>query len=94
MDKPFALSALPFANHVQRLALPTSAMPTELEPALSQAFIELLDLCISTMWHTAITDSSSSEAGGSARLSYNVVLTLGHLYVFALLLRDGRITGA
>ena len=37
------------------------------------------------MRHAAIADSSSSsssEARGSARLSYNVVLTLGHLYVF------------
>ena len=37
------------------------------------------------MRHATIADSSSSassEAGGSARLSYNVVLTLGHLYVF------------
>ena len=37
------------------------------------------------MRHAAIADSSSSsssEAGGRAPLSYNVVLTLGHLYVF------------
>lgn len=75
-DKPFALSVLPFASHVRRLALPSSATHTELEPALAQAFIELLDLCISTIRHA----DDSSEAGSG--LSYNVVLTLQHLYVF------------
>ncbi|KAH9061312.1 HIT-like domain-containing protein [Lactarius vividus] len=65
-DKPFALSALPFANHVRRLALPTPR--SELEPALAQAFIELLDLV-----HLDL------PAGGCRT---TVVLTLGHLYVF------------
>ncbi|KAH9047834.1 HIT-like domain-containing protein [Lactarius hengduanensis] len=73
-DKPFALSALPFANHIRRLALPTTTR-SELEPALAQAFVELLDLCISTVRHAADDDAG-------AGLSYNVVLTLGHLYVF------------
>ncbi|KAI9463602.1 ATP adenylyltransferase-domain-containing protein [Lactarius psammicola] len=79
-DKPFALSALPFANHIRRLALPSSATRTELEPALAQAFIELLDLCISTVRHAATAGDSEEGSGGG--LSYNVVLTLGHLYVF------------
>ncbi|KAH8990532.1 HIT-like domain-containing protein [Lactarius akahatsu] len=78
-DKPFALSALPFANHIRRLALPTTR--AELEPALAQAFVELLDLCISTVRHaTAAAAAVDGDAGGG--LSYNVVLTLGHLYVF------------
>ncbi|KAH9002052.1 ATP adenylyltransferase-domain-containing protein [Lactarius hatsudake] len=75
-NKPFALSALPFANHIRRLALPTTR--SELEPALAQAFVELLDLCISTVRHAA-DDTDTDTTGG---LSYNVVLTLGHLYVF------------
>ncbi|KAF8482888.1 ATP adenylyltransferase-domain-containing protein [Russula ochroleuca] len=75
-DKPFSLSALPFANHVRRLALPVSATRAraELEPALTEAFLELLELCISTVRHTA-----DYPAGPP---SYNVVLTLGHMYVF------------
>jgi ATP adenylyltransferase len=45
-----------------------------LEPALAQAFVDLLDLCISTVRH-----SPDYPAG---TLSYNVVLTLAHMYVF------------
>jgi ATP adenylyltransferase len=74
IDKPFALSTLPFANHVRRLALPVSATHAELEPALTGAFVDLLDLCISTVRHTA-----DYPVGPP---SYNVVLTLGHMYVF------------
>ncbi|KAI0254039.1 ATP adenylyltransferase-domain-containing protein [Lactifluus subvellereus] len=73
-DKPFALSTLPFANHVRRLALPSSATPAELEPTLAQAFVDLLDLCISTVRHA--TDYPAGTP------SYNVVLTLAHMYVF------------
>jgi len=73
-DKPFALSTLPFANHVRRLGLPVFATHAELEPALTGAFIELLDLCISTVRHTADYPIGLP--------SYNVVLTLGHMYVF------------
>ncbi|KAI0270762.1 hypothetical protein BGY98DRAFT_1091270 [Russula aff. rugulosa BPL654] len=75
-DKPFALSTLPFANHVRRLALPVSATHGELEPALIGAFIELLELCISTVRHTA-----DYPVGPP---SYNVVLTLGHMYAHLL----------
>jgi len=73
-DKPFALSTLPFANHVRRLVLPVSATHAELEPALTGAFIELLELCISTVRHAA-----DYPVGPP---SYNVVLTVGHMYVF------------
>jgi ATP adenylyltransferase len=73
-DKPFALSALPFANHVRRLALAPGSTPSELEPALANAFLELLDLCISTVRYAA-----DYPAGPP---SYNVLLTLGHMYVF------------
>ncbi|KAF8274482.1 hypothetical protein EI94DRAFT_687821 [Lactarius quietus] len=81
-DKPFALSGLPFANHVRRLALPSSATRAELEPALAQAFIELLDLCISTVRHATANSDAAEAGGGGGGLSYNVVLTLGHLYIF------------
>jgi ATP adenylyltransferase len=72
-DKPFALSSLPFANHVRRLALPASATSAELEPALAEAFIELLELCISTVRHAPDYPTGAP--------SYNVLLTLGHMYV-------------
>ena len=75
-DKPFALSGLPFANHVRRLALPSSATARreELEIALSAAFLDLLELCISTVRHAADYPPGAP--------SYNVLLTLGHMYVF------------
>jgi ATP adenylyltransferase len=46
----------------------------ELEPALASAFVELLELCISTVRH-----SVDYPVGAP---SYNVLLTLGHMYVF------------
>ena len=75
-DKPFALSGLPFANHVRRLALPSSATARreELETALGAAFLDLLELCISTVRHAADYPPGAP--------SYNVLLTLGHMYVF------------
>ncbi|KAH9979160.1 hypothetical protein BJV74DRAFT_780499 [Russula compacta] len=79
-DKPFALSALPFANHVRRLPQPLSSVSSsslshgELEATLTGAFLELLDLCISTVRHTAGYPTGAP--------SYNVLLTLGHMYVF------------
>jgi ATP adenylyltransferase len=77
IDKPFAFSPLPFANHVRRLAPYVSASATtraELETALIEAFLDLLELCISTVRHAA-----DYPAGPP---SYNVVLTLRHMYVF------------
>jgi len=75
-DKLFALSGLPFANHVRRLALPSSATARreELETALGAAFLDLLELCTSTVRHAA--DYSSGAPW------YNVLLTMGHIYVF------------
>ena len=74
-DKPFALSGLPFANHVRRLALPSSATARreELETALGAAFLDLLELCIST-----VRLAADYPLGAP---SYNVLLTLGHMYV-------------
>ncbi|KAA1476064.1 hypothetical protein DENSPDRAFT_806627 [Dentipellis sp. KUC8613] len=72
-DKPFALPNLPFANHIRRLSIPPSASADELEHKLAGAFMELLDLCISTV--------RLAEDHPAGMPSYNVVLTLQHLYV-------------
>jgi sulfate adenylyltransferase (ADP) / ATP adenylyltransferase len=68
------LNQLPYANHVFRLPpfLP-SAPSYELSQTLSQAFLSLLDLCISTIRH-----DSEYPAG---RPSYNVLITLEHMHV-------------
>ncbi|KAH9895084.1 ATP adenylyltransferase-domain-containing protein [Cubamyces lactineus] len=73
-ERPFALSQLPYANHVRRLppSLP-SASPAALEPALAHAFLELLDLAISTVRHDGTYPPGPP--------SYNVVLTLEHVHV-------------
>ncbi|KAI0305733.1 hypothetical protein B0F90DRAFT_1098460 [Multifurca ochricompacta] len=73
-ETPFALSSLPFANHIRRLAIPSSATPDELEPILSRAFVELLDLCISTARH--------AEDYPPGPPSYNFLLTHEHMYIF------------
>jgi sulfate adenylyltransferase (ADP) / ATP adenylyltransferase len=49
-------------------------MRAELEPALASAFVELLELCISTVRHAADYPTGAP--------SYNVLLTLGHMYIF------------
>jgi hypothetical protein len=48
---------------------------------LAQAFVELLDLCISTVWQATANGNLDEEKGGGGGLSYNVVLTLEHLYI-------------
>ncbi|KAI0266844.1 ATP adenylyltransferase-domain-containing protein [Gloeopeniophorella convolvens] len=73
-DKPFSLPELPFAHHIRRLALPSSATPADLEPALAGAFVELLDLAISSVRH-----ARAAQPPGAP--SYNVLLTPRHLYV-------------
>ncbi|KAI0062878.1 ATP adenylyltransferase [Artomyces pyxidatus] len=71
---PFSLVPLPFANHVRRLSIPSKAPHLELESALSNAFLQLLDLCISTVRHDPEYPPGTP--------SYNVILTLEHLYIF------------
>ncbi|KAI0630099.1 ATP adenylyltransferase-domain-containing protein [Trametes polyzona] len=73
-DRAFTLQSLPYANHVRRLpsSLP-SASPSELEPALANAFLALLDLAISTVRHEPTYPPGPP--------SYNVVLTLEHMHV-------------
>ncbi|KAK7685175.1 hypothetical protein QCA50_011538 [Cerrena zonata] len=52
-ERPFALSSLPYANHVRRLPtyFSSSTSTSELSHHLSQAFMSLLDLTISTIRH-------------------------------------------
>ncbi|TFY80467.1 hypothetical protein EWM64_g3545 [Hericium alpestre] len=71
--KPFSLPNLPFAHHIRRLSIPPSASRDEAESVLATAFLELLDLAISTVRHI--------EDHPVGMPSYNVVLTPGHLFV-------------
>ncbi|OCH91438.1 hypothetical protein OBBRIDRAFT_818769 [Obba rivulosa] len=73
-DRPFALEALPYANHIRRLPNNLTSLPvSERERILSHAFLSLLDLAISTVRH------DPNYPPGSP--SYNVLLTLEHMYV-------------
>ncbi|EMD37578.1 hypothetical protein CERSUDRAFT_114219 [Gelatoporia subvermispora B] len=73
-ERPFALKALPYANHVHRLPSNLMYLPSaERERILSQAFLSLLDLAISTMRHDPQYPAGSP--------SYNVILTLEHIHV-------------
>ncbi|KAJ7045808.1 ATP adenylyltransferase-domain-containing protein [Mycena alexandri] len=72
-DTPFALK-LSYANHVFRFPDRFySFSADELEPVLAQAFLNLLDLVISTIRH-----DPHYPAG---KPSYNVVLTLEHMHI-------------
>ncbi|CAL1707233.1 unnamed protein product [Somion occarium] len=74
-ERPFALSTLPYANHIRRLpsSLSSSTPSTELSHILSAAFMSLLDLAISTIRH-----DPNYPIGPP---SYNVILTLEHMHV-------------
>ncbi|TFK68683.1 ATP adenylyltransferase [Pluteus cervinus] len=73
-DKPFALSRLPYANHTYRFPPHFSySPPDKLEAILATAFLQLLDLVISSVRH-----APDAPAG---RPSYNVILTLEHLHL-------------
>lgn len=73
-DKPFSLTKLSFANHVFRLSPRLDTYPLdELERVLSSAFMQLLDLVISTIRH--------DPDYPPGKPSYNVMLTLNHLYL-------------
>ncbi|KAI0779321.1 HIT-like protein [Fomes fomentarius] len=71
---PFSITTLPYANHVRRLPsnLP-SLSAEELEPALADAFIALLDLVVQTVRHDPHYPAGTP--------SYNVFLTLEHIHV-------------
>ena len=74
LDKPFALSSLPYANHVYRLPnLSNDASPDQIEQAVFHPFLSLLDLGISTVRHAQDYPSGTP--------SYNVILTLEHMHL-------------
>jgi len=74
LEKPFSLTPLPYANHVRRFPSDISFYEYDrLEATLSQAFVQLLDLVISTVRH-----DPDYPAG---KLSYNVLMTLEHLHL-------------
>lgn len=71
---PFTLQELPFANHIRRFSSSLSSLsPSELELQLGDAFFTLLDLVISTVRHSPDYPTGTP--------SYNVVLTLEHMYL-------------
>ncbi|KAF9478822.1 ATP adenylyltransferase [Pholiota conissans] len=73
-DRPFSLNHLSYANHCYRLPSQLHTYgPDQLETVLAQAFLQLLDLAISTIRH-----DESYPVGSPA---YNVILTLEHLHV-------------
>jgi len=72
--KPFAISSLPYANHVFRLPpLSGNLSVGELSQAVFPPFLSLLDLVISTIRHDSDYPSGSP--------SYNVILTLEHMHM-------------
>ncbi|KAL0956341.1 hypothetical protein HGRIS_002491 [Hohenbuehelia grisea] len=73
-ERPFTISALPYANHIYRFpsSLPSSSREVQ-EHILCQVFVALLDLAISTIRH--------DPEYPAARPSYNVILTPEHLHV-------------
>jgi len=72
--KPFAISSLPYANHVFRLPpLSGNLSVGELSQALFPPFLSLLDLVISTVRHDPDYPPGSP--------SYNVILTLEHMHL-------------
>ncbi|KZT29031.1 hypothetical protein NEOLEDRAFT_1160702 [Neolentinus lepideus HHB14362 ss-1] len=74
LERPFSLSSLPYANHIFRLPLMSVSTPIdEIEEKLSQAFLSLLDLVISTVRHDPHYPAGTP--------SYNAVLTLDHLHL-------------
>ncbi|KAF8623098.1 hypothetical protein AX15_006509 [Amanita polypyramis BW_CC] len=74
IEKPFTLTRLPYANHVRRFPSDISFYENDrLEATLSQAFVQLLDLVISTIRH-----DPDYPAG---KLSYNVWITPEHLHL-------------
>jgi len=76
-DKPFSLTALPYANHIFRFTSPTtptsSRTRSDVEATLANVFFSLLDLAISTVRH--------DPDYPSGRLSYNVLMTLEHMHI-------------
>lgn len=73
VDRPFALSQLPYSNHVLRLPpFSLSSGLEKIEEKLSQAYLDLLDLVLSTVRHDPTYPVGSP--------SYNIFLTLEHMH--------------
>ncbi|KIP10933.1 hypothetical protein PHLGIDRAFT_28233 [Phlebiopsis gigantea 11061_1 CR5-6] len=72
LERPFALDNVPYANHVRRFPshLPTCSTD-ELAATLQKAFMELLDLALSTFRRDPPTTP----------ISYNIILTLDHIHI-------------
>jgi sulfate adenylyltransferase (ADP) / ATP adenylyltransferase len=73
-DKPFSLTSLPYANHVIRFSptLPSSP-PSELSHEITQSFLSLLDLAVSTIRHDPLYPAGAP--------SYNVIITIEHMHL-------------
>lgn len=72
--KPFSFDVLPYTVHIRRLpSLTAFSPPAEIESQLGEAFMELLDLAISSVRHNP--DHPVGQP------SYNVILTRTHMYV-------------
>lgn len=73
-DRPFSLKELSYASHTFRFPSDMNSLSIDrLEMILSSAFIQLLDLSISTIRHDPDYPTGSP--------SYNVILTLEHLHL-------------
>ncbi|KAF8904429.1 ATP adenylyltransferase-domain-containing protein [Gymnopilus junonius] len=73
-DRPFSLTKLSYASHSYRFPTNLDTYPQErLEELLANAFLQLLDLSISTIRH-----DPEYPAGTP---SYNVIMTLEHLHI-------------
>ncbi|PPQ87455.1 hypothetical protein CVT25_008191 [Psilocybe cyanescens] len=73
-DRPFSLTQLAYASHTYRFPSRLDTYPPEqLEALLANAFLQLLDLTISTIRHDPDYPAGSP--------SYNVIITLDHLHI-------------
>ncbi|KAF8160758.1 ATP adenylyltransferase-domain-containing protein [Crassisporium funariophilum] len=73
-DKPFSLRKLSYASHSYRFPSSFDTYPLDrLESVISDAFLQLLDLSISTIRHDPDYPTGSP--------SYNVIITLEHLHI-------------
>ncbi|KAF9567972.1 hypothetical protein CPC08DRAFT_757855 [Agrocybe pediades] len=73
-DRPFSLTKLAYASHSYRLPTHLDTLSLDqLEQVLAGAFLQLLDLAISTIRH------DPSYPPGTP--SYNVIITLEHIHV-------------
>lgn len=74
LDRPFSLTQLSYASHSYRFPSDiASSPPHELEGLMANAFLQILDLAISTIRH-----DPDYPAG---KPSYNVIITLEHIHI-------------